>query len=94
MAEICERAQEKYELTDDSYREILRRIRREGGAKMARLDSTTYVYYPASYPDPADACYVKVEGEKHDPEPESKSDESAGKEMITDGGQQIEDLCE
>lgn len=66
MAEITEQARREYELTGDSYREILRRLRREGGVKMARLDSTTYVYYPASYPDPVNACYVRVGGEKHE----------------------------
>ncbi|TKX74637.1 hypothetical protein EXE46_08015 [Halorubrum sp. GN11_10-6_MGM] len=83
MAEISERAQEKYKLTEDSYREILRRFRRDGVVKMARLDSTTYVYYPASYPDPAEACYVKVEGEKRKPDPEPTLDISAdGNQMV------------
>lgn len=90
LGQIAERAQEEYELSEDSYREILRRIRRDGGAKMARLGSSTYVYYPASYPDPDSACYVRVEGEKRDPEPASESTEEATeKQMMTDGGENM-----
>jgi len=85
MGEIIERARREYELTEGSYENILRNIRKKGGAKMARIGSNTYVYYPATYPDPADACYVKVGGEKRDPEPESQRKES-DQEAMTDGG--------
>ena len=85
LEQIAERAQGEYELSEHSYREILRRIRRDGGAKMARLGSSTYVYYPASYLDPSDACYVRVEGEKREPKPKPTEEESE-QEVMTDGG--------
>ena len=84
MGEIVERAREEYELSEGSYRNILRNIRQKGGAKMARIGSSTYVYYPATYPDPAGACYVRVEGEKRDPEPESQNEE-LDQGVMTDG---------
>ncbi|WP_157884778.1 hypothetical protein [Halorubrum aethiopicum] len=85
MGEIVERARKEYELSEGSYENILRNIRQKGGAKMARIGSSTYVYYPATYPDPADACYVKVEGKKRDPEPESQREEW-NQEVMTDRG--------
>lgn len=85
MGEIVERAREEYELSEGSYENILRNIRQEGGVKMARIGSSTYVYYPATYPDPADACYVRVGGRKRDPEPESQREKS-NQEVMTDGG--------
>jgi|GEM_PF-2614832 len=85
MGEIAEQAEKEYELVEDSYREILRRLRRDGQAKMARIGQHTYVYYPANFPDPVDACKVKVEGEEY--EPTSKpDDQESGSEVMTDGG--------
>lgn len=83
MEEIVERAREEYELTDDSYREILRRTRRDGDAKMARMDSSTYVYYPASCSDPPDACYVRGENGKREPESELESAVSAEESAVS-----------
>lgn len=45
-----------------SYEEALRRLRRDGLLKLARM-GRQYVVYPAHLPDP-DACYVKCGGKK------------------------------
>lgn len=49
-----------------SYEEALRRLRREGIVKLARV-GRRYVVYPARLPDPPDACFIKCDGKKYDP---------------------------
>lgn len=49
-----------------TYEEALRRLRREGMVKLARV-GRQHVVYPSRLPDPPDACYVKCEGEKYEP---------------------------
>jgi len=85
----------------DSYERALQRLQREAGeVKAARIGSTTWVYYPARYPDPPEASYVKVDGEKSDPEvlesteasdPESvEASEEHEPIVMTDGGVEVD----
>lgn len=53
----------------DTHEEVLKRLQNQyRQVKAARMDSTTWVYYPAYLPDPPEACYVKCGGEKREPE--------------------------
>jgi len=50
----------------ESYKEALRRLRRAGIVKLARM-GRQYVVYPAHLPDPPDSIWVKCNGEKSKP---------------------------
>jgi len=55
----------------DTHEEVLKRLQNEHGqVNTARMDSTTWVYYPSHLSDPPDACYVKCNGEKREPNSE------------------------
>jgi len=68
--EIIERCQQMDPTRSErTHQTALTRLRDEyGQIKMAHLGGNDYVYYPAHMPDPSDAEYVKVDGEKHKPE--------------------------
>ena len=101
--EIIERAYDidKGHNGRDTYERTLQRLQREAGeVKAARIGSTTWVYYPVHYPDPPEASYVKVNGEKQDPEVvdpvearETEPDETSEEDeptLMTDGGVEVE----
>lgn len=66
------------ERSKETHETALRRLQSEyQQVKMAfcpdRENGKRYVYYPAHDPDPADARWVKIGGEKHDPKPRQKN---------------------
>lgn len=76
-----------------TYEEAFRRLQSEHGeVKAARIGSSTWVYYPVHYPDPPEACTVKLYGEGHEPEDSdsmrmpTEQGEDAEPEIMTDGG--------
>lgn len=81
-----------------TYEEAFRRLQATfGEVKAARIGSSTWVYYPAEYPDPPEACSVRQYGEKYDPEvadeinswtgePEISEASDDAEELLTDGG--------
>jgi hypothetical protein len=67
---------------EDTHEEALRRNRRDGLVKQARVGQR-YVVYPEHLPDPDDALWVRHNGEKYEPAPREK--ELTGT-LVTDGG--------
>lgn len=100
-----------YEIDDgynewSSYEEAFRRLQSDYGEVKAARIGNDWVYYPAKYPDPPEANYVKQYGEKYDPEeaeginswtdePEQtdaaeRDSEENEKEVMTDGGVDVD----
>lgn len=72
MDEVIGEALESVDRKRTSLESALRRLQREkGDVKSANLDPWTYVWYPATMPDPPDAKYIRHYGEKHDPDSDS-----------------------
>jgi hypothetical protein len=71
-----------------TYENALGRLRkRHGEVAAARVGQTTWVYYPEYFPDPAEASYVLVGGEKRDPDPAKLVlAPSAEDQVMADGG--------
>ncbi|QZP38540.1 hypothetical protein [Halobaculum magnesiiphilum] len=68
----------------DTHEEALRRLRRDGIVKQARV-GRKYLVYPSTLPDPENACCVKCNGEEYDPREETER--SSGEvHLRTDGG--------
>lgn len=85
---VVARMLDKEENQETAYKEALRRMRRDGLVAMACMEEgVEYRYYPYRLPDPEGACYVKLNGEKHDPEPPEENESSGDKvHLRTDGG--------
>lgn len=90
--EVVELAQELdsgRDNADRTYRTALQRLQNDGVAKMAfcpsRPNGERFVYLPAHRPEPEDARWVKLEGEKREPEP-AEPETPEEPEIMTDGG--------
>jgi len=97
-SEVIDRA---YEIDDEynewgTYEEAFRRLQSDfGQVKAARIGQTTWVFYAVGYPDPPEACYIKLKGQKLEPEKPylmqsfetSEESEESEPELMTDGGQ-------
>jgi len=96
-SEVIDRA---YEIDDEynkwtTYEEAFRRLQSDfGQVKAARIGSSTWVFYGVGYPDPPEACYIKLKGQKLEPEKPylmqsfetSEESEESKSELMTDGG--------
>ena len=74
--EVVARAQEEDPSRDEeSHRKALSRLQKEQGEiKMAYLGGNDYIYLPAEMPDPPEAEWIKIEGEKQEAEePETET---------------------
>lgn len=75
--------------SETTYEEVLKELQGEQGqVKMAfcpsRPNGSRYVYYPCSLPDPSGLRWVKVEGQRQDPDGQNKDS------RVSDGREEIQ----